>query len=451
MIKLKLSLLFFLITAIFFSNATLTSAAQCCIQQNLSSCILKTDAACSSEQLYKETDCNAYPHICPQFICCTAVIGKTISCLEYQKGTFDCTQGGSQWNTNNRPCSEIIDCQASTLKPSAEQKTPTPTFEAVTPKLQIDIPSVTFTSFKFKAGDTVSIPWIMEYIKGVYKYLLGLSVFLAIIMVTIAGFRWMTSGGNASTIGEAKKQISGAIVGLILAFATNVILSTINPELIQLKGVPIQTIATQDVIITEDAEGDIITEGSHPSPPSWNATTFDCNNPPVAAGVADPRSLEQNYTCPGVTGQITSVPEMKPALCRAGQLAGERGYSLEVKSSYRSFEKQVNIWCGKAENCYAKYPNPLERRKFCAVPGFSNHGIGRAVDVTLKKNGQPLYYLDSTGQCAVDPTIVAAVAKIFYDADPLWKRYEAEIWHFEYGTDAPARSQYTTLPAKCRK
>src|SRR3989338_11417977 len=94
-----------------------------------------------------------------------------------------------------------------TAPPSNE---PTTTIEAVTPRLQIDIPGVTFTSFKFKAGETVSIPFIMEYIQGIYKYLLGLAVFLAIIMVTVAGFRWMTSGGNASTIGEAKSQITGA-------------------------------------------------------------------------------------------------------------------------------------------------------------------------------------------------------------------------------------------------
>ena len=326
-------------------------------------------------------------------------------------------------------------------------------FEPVLPSLQIKIPGVQFSNIKVKPGEDVSIPWIMEYIQGIYKYLLGVAIFLAIIMISIAGFRWLTAGGNASVIGEAKKQITNVIIGLLLAFGVTIVLETINPQLINLRNIQIKTIAPEYIVINDDAEADIIPEGeTHPiGAPTWNYQTFDdnmCAHPPAAAGVADPKTLI-TYNCPGVEGQITSVPEMKDSLCRAGTLAQQRGYTLVVKSTYRSFDKQVAIWCGFEGDCKAKYSDRALRKRYCAVPGYSNHGLGRAVDVVLKKDGKQLFYINSQTQCQVDAGIVAAVANIFYDTGSNWKRYDNEIWHFEYGTNLTSRSQTTGYPPKC--
>ncbi len=73
-----------------------------------------------------------------------------------------------------------------------------------------------------------------QYVNLLYKLVMGLAIFFAIIMTTIAGFKWLTAGGNTGKIGEAKKMIGNALIGLILAAGAYTILQTINPQLVQL-------------------------------------------------------------------------------------------------------------------------------------------------------------------------------------------------------------------------
>jgi len=59
--------------------------------------------------------------------------------------------------------------------------------------------------------------------------LLGL---IALVMVLIGGFKWMTSGGNEEKVGEAKKLLGAGLVGLIIILAayaiTTYVFSTIG-------------------------------------------------------------------------------------------------------------------------------------------------------------------------------------------------------------------------------
>lgn len=183
--------------------------------------------------------------------------------------------------------------------------------------------------------------------------------------------------------------------------------------------------------------------------PTWNAETFDCSSVPPPAGVADPEDMVL-LSCPkGVLGGDSALPEVRDALCVAGELASKEGYELLVTSAFRSYKSQVGLWCGTEGTCFSKYPNVAERRGYCAVPGFSSHGLGRAIDTMLMKNGVRLFTADTQKQCEVDPKIVEKLAGFMYSAG--FVRYEAEIWHFELGTNSPARGQYFGVPAKCNK
>jgi len=46
--------------------------------------------------------------------------------------------------------------------------------------------------------------------------LLGL---IALVIVLLGGFKWMTSGGNEEKVGEAKKLLGAGVIGLIIVFA----------------------------------------------------------------------------------------------------------------------------------------------------------------------------------------------------------------------------------------
>lgn len=68
--------------------------------------------------------------------------------------------------------------------------------------------------------------------------LLALSVavaaLLAVIMIAIGGFRWMTTD-SVFSMGDAKEQISNAIIGLLIVLASILILTTINPDISRIK------------------------------------------------------------------------------------------------------------------------------------------------------------------------------------------------------------------------
>ena len=50
-----------------------------------------------------------------------------------------------------------------------------------------------------------------SYISGIFKIALGVAGALAVLMITIGGFRYILAGDNESTVSDAKDQIKSAI------------------------------------------------------------------------------------------------------------------------------------------------------------------------------------------------------------------------------------------------
>ena len=55
-----------------------------------------------------------------------------------------------------------------------------------------------------------------KQIRGIYELIAYMSGAIAILMIVLAGFRYVTSGGNEDMMGKAKRQIGYAVVGLLL-------------------------------------------------------------------------------------------------------------------------------------------------------------------------------------------------------------------------------------------
>jgi len=66
----------------------------------------------------------------------------------------------------------------------------------------------------------------------IYKWSLGIAVIVALIMIILSGYMYMTAGGDAQKVTVAKEMFAGAFIGLIILFAAVVILRTINPDLV---------------------------------------------------------------------------------------------------------------------------------------------------------------------------------------------------------------------------
>lgn len=74
-----------------------------------------------------------------------------------------------------------------------------------------------------------------KVINGFYNYMVWLAGILAVIVIMVAGFQWVTAAGNQSKIGEAKERITSAVIGLVLALGSYLLLYTINPKLIEIQ------------------------------------------------------------------------------------------------------------------------------------------------------------------------------------------------------------------------
>ena len=51
---------------------------------------------------------------------------------------------------------------------------------------------------------------------NIIQWVLGFLGLIAVIMILIGGFQWMTAGGNEDKVASAKKIISAAVIGLII-------------------------------------------------------------------------------------------------------------------------------------------------------------------------------------------------------------------------------------------
>ncbi|PIT88377.1 MAG: hypothetical protein COU29_01135 [Candidatus Magasanikbacteria bacterium CG10_big_fil_rev_8_21_14_0_10_36_32] len=91
----------------------------------------------------------------------------------------------------------------------------------------------TKTSISF--GGKSSFANLGDYIKTIYNYALVALGVLAVVMIIVSGVQWITSAGSSEVIGQSKKRIGGAVIGLFIAFMSYNILNSINPALVNLR------------------------------------------------------------------------------------------------------------------------------------------------------------------------------------------------------------------------
>jgi cell wall-associated NlpC family hydrolase len=91
-------------------------------------------------------------------------------------------------------------------------------------------------------AQTCKIPWVAIYIHAIYNYLIVVGGIVATIALMVGGVIWLMSAGNASRITEAKNWIGGSITGVLILLTSYVLLNHINPNLIGLKYLELETI-----------------------------------------------------------------------------------------------------------------------------------------------------------------------------------------------------------------
>lgn len=69
-------------------------------------------------------------------------------------------------------------------------------------------------------GSQVGLPAsdFVPAVLNVMRLVLGLAPLVAVVMLIFGGFMWMTSGGDEERLEQAKKTVSGALIGLVIIF-----------------------------------------------------------------------------------------------------------------------------------------------------------------------------------------------------------------------------------------
>ncbi|MBI4407394.1 MAG: hypothetical protein HY565_02735 [Candidatus Kerfeldbacteria bacterium] len=71
-----------------------------------------------------------------------------------------------------------------------------------------------------------------QYINAVYRFALGIVGIIAVVLIMFGGLRWMSAAGNESIVTEAKEIVTSAVIGLVIALLSYVILAFINPKIL---------------------------------------------------------------------------------------------------------------------------------------------------------------------------------------------------------------------------
>ena len=164
---------------------------------------------------------------------------------------------------------------------------------------------------------------IGAYLSGVFTMVISITTVIAVVLLTVAGFKWLTAGDSESRVTDAKNQIKGAAGGLLLAAAAWLILYTINPAILNFQLSP-----------------DTVTEGSDECP---------------TEAIDEPRSghgyyIKTEYDFPpswkGCAGQLLKREYRKaePVLCRGvDDCINNSGYTESGKDRWDCGEF-INSW-----------------------------------------------------------------------------------------------------------
>ncbi len=69
-------------------------------------------------------------------------------------------------------------------------------------------------------------------IARILKVAMGLLGIIAVVIILVGGFTWMTAGGNEDKVGEAKKMIFSGIIGLAIILSAYAIANFVVSSLV---------------------------------------------------------------------------------------------------------------------------------------------------------------------------------------------------------------------------
>jgi hypothetical protein len=235
-------------------------------------------------------------------------------------------------------------------------------------------------------GSACSACHLIELANNVIKWLIGVLTIIFAVVVVVAGFKLVTSGGNTSARDSAKEMVTNALIGFILVLAAWLIIDTIMKGLLpdgMVNGkLWYQSISCEDFTQTDpnlDGEyavvemeafregGDSNVESSGlPASPSSN-----CPVPPASSMVVIPTKYTGGRS-------IRIRPDILANFEKMYAEAKADGVTLTIRSGWRDEQMQLDAYRTYKGVSAVAIPCSLSNNK-----GGSNHNSGTAIDVVL--------------------------------------------------------------------
>ncbi len=102
---------------------------------------------------------------------------------------------------------------------------------ASTPVLAVDPGTGPFLGMEYGAATGLGKSDVRWTAAKVVQIALGLLGILATVLIVYAGFKWMTAAGNEEQVGEAKKIMYQAVIGLVIIMSAYSIVRFVLPQL----------------------------------------------------------------------------------------------------------------------------------------------------------------------------------------------------------------------------
>ncbi len=201
--------------------------------------------------------------------------------------------------------------------------------------LEVEYPDV-------EGGITTSTT-ISEYAAYIFRLSMIIAAILAFAVLIYGGFRYLTSAGNPIAMSDAKSWIFGGIIGLVLLLCSYIILTIIEPGLVQPDVKPIEPVGGI-YLISEKGEKrdfysiDVISE----IPENFNAVQIEfISDPPLDEKYDDPNKEELisifYYSETNREGEIEKVENNKTP--GSSSPSSAQGFEFTPRSLYFLWQK----------------------------------------------------------------------------------------------------------------
>ena len=285
-----------------------------------------------------------------------------------------------------------------------------PTVAFATPRLNVSIPGVNFATPTITDGQ-LSSTFLNTYISGIYRYLIGFAMTIAIVMMMIGGLQYVL-GGTTGNVKGGQKRIQDAVEGFVLLLCVFIILFTINPETTMFRALEIKVIPPfpyeeEDDAVVGTTPGDLGT--------------------PTATNVSGANKSKISSEL------VTDVDAVAAAL-------ESKGYGMSISSALRTLQNQLDLITKNCQNpagsatCNPKSGRPTTCILTGMNPANCPHTTGRALDVWGTKLGSTSQCITQDpcmadkAACRANPCQAALIAAMKAQG---FCNLASEPWHFE--------------------